>query len=183
MAKGATIYKVDLNVADIDRGYYAEHALTLACHPSETEERMMVRLLAFALFAHDDLEFGGGVSTQGEPALWRKDLTGAVQLWVELGHPDERDLRRACGKSPEVVAICYAGRGSALWWSQNQADCGRLKNLTVLQLHADETRALGRMARRTMQIQCNIQDGAITIIDGDQMAHLDVEYLQGERRL
>ncbi|MCR9145150.1 MAG: YaeQ family protein [bacterium] len=183
MAKGATIYKIELNVADIDRDYYAEHSLTIALHPSETPERMLVRVLAFALFAHDDLSFGGGVSTQGEPALWHKDLTGAVQLWIELGHPDERDLRRACGKSPRVVAICYGGRASALWWSQNEADCGRLKNLAVLQLPSEATQRLGRMARRTMQIQCNIQDGAMTIIEseGDELLELELEWLQGER--
>ncbi len=191
MAKGATIYKSGLNVADMDRDYYAEHALTLALHPSETPERMMVRLLAFALFAHDDLAFGGGVSTREEPDLWRKDLTGAVRLWIALGHPDERDLRRACGKSPRVAVVCFAGRGSSLWWSQSSEALSRLENLTVLMLPADATRTLGGFAHRSMNWQCNIQDDTITMIDADaggnepgaadRIVELEVETLQGSR--
>lgn len=181
MAKGATIYKADLNIADIDRDYYAEHALTLALHPSETAERMMVRLLAFVLFASDDLLFGGGVSTQGEPALWEKDLTGAIQFWIEIGHHDEKDLRRACGKAQRVVVFCHAGRASALWWSQMHQDLERLNNLTVFQLPAAETQALGRLAERNMQLQCNIQDETISIIGGDTLVQLELETLQGGR--
>lgn len=181
MAKGATIFKADLSIADMDRDYYADHALTLACHPSETEERMMVRLLAFVLFADEALLFGGGVSTQGEPALWRKDLTGAIRLWLELGQQDERDLRRACGKAAQVVVLCHAGRGTSLWWSQSQAELNRLKNLTVLQIPAAAAQELAGLAQRTMQLQCNIQDEIVSIIGGDQLVQVEVEALQGER--
>src|SRR4051812_19401069 len=105
MASGATIYKADLQIADMDRQYYANHALTIACHPSETAERMMVRLLAFALFAHADLAFGRGLSAQDEPDLWRKDLTGAIDLWIDVGQPEERDVRRACNRARQVAVI------------------------------------------------------------------------------
>lgn len=112
MALKATIFKADLQIADMDRGYYGGHALTLARHPSETDERMMVRLLAFALFAGERLAFGRGLSAEDEPALWQKDLTGAVELWIEVGLPDERDIRKACGRADRVVVLCYGGRGA-----------------------------------------------------------------------
>lgn len=97
MASNATIFKAAIHIADMDRQYYQDHALTLARHPSETDERMMVRLLAFALHAHESLSFGRGVSAEEEPALWLKDLTGAIDLWIEVGQPDEKIVRRACG--------------------------------------------------------------------------------------
>ena len=118
MALKATVFKADLSVADIDRGYYRDHALTLARHPSETDERMMVRLLAFALHADDALAFGRGLSAEDEADLVRRDLTGAVELWIDVGLPDERDLRKACGRSPEVHVYAYGGRACALWWEK-----------------------------------------------------------------
>src|SRR5688572_33449862 len=99
MATGSTIYRADLSIADMDRNYYADHSLTVARHPSETEERLMVRLLAFAVFAAADLEFGRGLSTDDEPDLWRRDLTGLVELWIEVGLPEEKWLRKACGRA------------------------------------------------------------------------------------
>ena len=90
MALNATTYKVEPAISDMDRGYYATHALTLARHPSETDERMMVRVLAFALHAHEYLEFGQGMTNEDEADLWRKDLTGAIELWIDVGIPDEK---------------------------------------------------------------------------------------------
>ncbi len=180
MAKSATIYKAELNIADIDRNYYAEHDLTLACHPSETEERMMVRLLAFVLFANEDLAFGGGVSTQGEPALWEKDPTGSIRLWIELGHPDEKDLRRSCGKSRRVVVLCYGGRASTQWWEKNREALDQ-KNLTVIELPPDQARALGRMAERKMRLQCNVQDEIVSIISGESLVQLELRTHLGAR--
>ena len=113
MALKATIFKADLSIADMDRNYYADHALTLARHPSETDERMMVRLAAFALNAHERLAFGGGISTEDEPALWRRDLTGAIEQWIDVGLPEARDLRRACGRASEVIVYAYGGRAVA----------------------------------------------------------------------
>src|SRR5437762_3482931 len=115
MALKATIFKVDLSVADIDRGYYADHSLTIARHPSETDERMMVRVLAFALHAGERLEFGRGLSSEDEPDLVQRDLTGAIECWIEVGLPDEREVRKACGRAREVHVLAY-GRGVDLWW-------------------------------------------------------------------
>src|SRR5690242_13559913 len=110
MALKSTIFKATLAVADLDRGYYAEHALTVARHPSETDERMMVRLLAFALHADERLEFGRGISSDDEPALWLKEYSGEIRLWIEVGLPDERLLRRAAGRADQVVVLAYGGR-------------------------------------------------------------------------
>src|SRR5262245_22975078 len=103
MATGSRIYKAEVEIADMDRNYYQSHSLTLACHPSETDERMMIRLLAFVMYANEHLEFGRGISTQGEPDLWLKDLTGSIDLWIDVGSPDEKDIRKASGKSKRVV--------------------------------------------------------------------------------
>lgn len=173
MAKGASIYKADIQVADMDRNYYANHSLTLACHPSETEERMMVRLLAFVLYAHDSLEFGRGISTQDEPDLWQKDLTGAIDLWIEVGTREERDLRRACGKAKQVVVIGYGGRGVNIWWSQNSEALTQLKNLTVINILLPATQGLARLANRTMELQCNVQDGQISVIAESEMIQIE----------
>src|SRR5512140_3190997 len=99
MALGATVYRASLTVSDLDRGVYGQHSLTLARHPSETDERMMVRLLAFALHADEALEFGRGLSAEEEPDLVRRDLTGAIEQWIEVGLPDEKEIRKACGRS------------------------------------------------------------------------------------
>lgn len=159
MALKATIFKAELQVSDMDRHYYASHSLTLARHPSETDERMMVRLLAFALYADERLEFGRGLSAEDEPALWNRDLTGEIKLWIDVGLPDEKDLRRACGKARQVVVLSYGGSGADIWWGKQQAGFSRLQNLTVWKLPPETTKALAALADRSMNLQCNIQDG------------------------
>lgn len=110
MALKSTIYKAELQIADMDRHYYADHALTVARHPSETDERMMVRIVAFALFAHERLEFCKGLSDVDEPDLWQKDLTGAIDVWIEAGQPDERRIAKAAGRAGQVTVIAYGGK-------------------------------------------------------------------------
>ncbi|HWS25207.1 MAG TPA: YaeQ family protein, partial [Xanthomonadales bacterium] len=119
MALKATVYKAELQISDLDRHYYETHTLTLAQHPSETGERVMVRLLAYALFAADDLDFGRGLSSDDEPDLWRKSLTGEIEQWIYLGQPEEARIRKACGRAREVVVIGYSGRSFSLWWEKN----------------------------------------------------------------
>ena len=165
MALKATIYKVDLSLADMDRAYYADHALTVARHPSENDQRMMVRLLAFMRYADELLAFGKGLSTDDEPDLWRRDLTGAIDLWIVVGQPDERWLRKASGRAARVVVFNYGGRVAQLWWEQNRAVLERLPNLTVWRLAPDDTQALAAIAERSLRLQCLIQDGEMLITD------------------
>jgi len=162
MALKSTIFKADVQIADMDGHYYQTHALTLARHPSETDERMMVRLLAFILYASDALAFGKGISSDDEPALWQKDLTGAIELWLEVGLPEERDLRKASGRAKQVVLVTY-GRAADIWWHQNRKQLQRLNNLTVLNLPAAQTQALAQLASRTMQLQGTIQEGVVLV--------------------
>jgi uncharacterized protein YaeQ len=130
MALKATIFKANLQVSDLDRHYYGEHTLTLARHPSETDERMMMRMLAFALNAHELLQFGKGLSDTDEPDLWQKDLTGSIVQWIEVGQPDEKRLVRACGKA-DAVAIYAYGRSAETWWDASAARLARARNLAV----------------------------------------------------
>ena len=103
MAQKSTIYKAELSISDMDRHYYETHKLTVAKHPSETDERLMVRLLAFALSAREQLEFSKGLSSDDEPDVWEKSLSGEIELWITLGLPSEKIVRQSCGKAREVV--------------------------------------------------------------------------------
>jgi uncharacterized protein YaeQ len=181
MAIKATVFKATLQIADMDRHYYADHALTLARHPSETDERMMVRLLAFALYANDALTFGKGMSSGDEPDLWHKDLTGAIECWIEVGLPDERAIRKASGRANQVVVISY-GRAADIWWNENRDKLQRLNNLTVLKLPSETTLALAALASRTMQLQCTIQEGHIMMTSDAGMIEIEPKILQGSFR-
>jgi uncharacterized protein YaeQ len=178
MASNATIFKAALQIADVDRNYYQDHALTLARHPSETDERMMVRLLAFALHAHEALSFGRGLSTEEEPDLWRKDLTGVIELWIEVGLRDEKSIRQACGRAKRVVVYTYGGRAADQWWEQNRARLERLNNLAVMNLPPDGSRALAKLAQRDMKLQCTIQDGQILMGDGTSAVQIELTTLK-----
>jgi len=173
MALKSTIFKAMLSVADIDRGYYRDHALTIARHPSETDERMMVRLLAFALHADDALTFGRGISTEDEPDLWQRDLTGTIDLWIEVGLPDEREVRKACGRARAVFVLAYGGRAVDLWWDAARDKLERQERLVVSEVPIEASRALAQLAGRTMSLRVTIQEGHIFI--GDDARSIPVE--------
>lgn len=175
MALKATIFKADLNITDIDRGYYQRHALTLAQHPSETLERLMLRVAVFALHASETLAFTKGISSADEPDLWQKSLTDEIELWLDLGQPDEKRIRKACGRARAVWIYTY-GRAAEVWWKQMQRELTRFENLHVLHIGAGSVTQLGACAQRSMELQCTIQDGQISLTDGmrDVAVVLDV---------
>ncbi len=177
MALKSTIYKATLQVADMDRNYYADHALTIACHPSETAERMMVRILAFALNAHQALAFGKGLSDVEEPDLWRRDLTGVVELWIEVGQPEEKWILKACGRAQQVIVYAY-GNKAALWWQQMGPRLAKARNLRVIGIAPDAAQALGKLAARNMQLQCTIQEGDIWMRDADNAVQVPMNPLK-----
>lgn len=181
MAQNATIFKAELQISDMDRHYYASHALTLARHPSETDERLMVRVLAFILNASEELAMGKGISSDDEPDLWQKDLTGAVEKWIEIGQPDEKRVRRACGLSREVIIYPYSGNSADVWWEQNKRALDKLDKVSVVNIPAEISDALGRLAQRTMQLQATIQDGEVWITDSDNSLQVMVQVLKGPR--
>jgi uncharacterized protein YaeQ len=162
MALKATIYKAELQIVDMDRHYYAEHNLTIARHPSENDERMMARVLAYALNAQEGIAFTKGLSDVDEPDIWVKDLTGAIKLWVDLGQPDEGRIRKACGRADQVLVLCYSS-SSDIWWRQIADKLTRLTNLSVRQMSVETCRELAALAERGMRLQCMIQDGEISL--------------------
>jgi uncharacterized protein YaeQ len=164
MALKATIYKADLQIADMDRHYYQEHALTIARHPSETDERVMIRLLAFALHADPALAFTKGLFDTDEPDLWQKDLTGAIDLWIEVGQPDEKRLMKACGRAARVVVYSYSAT-SHIWYKQLSSKVERARNLSIVNIPAAASEQLEKLAKRGMQLQCTIQDGQVWLTD------------------
>ncbi|MDD5295991.1 MAG: YaeQ family protein [Rhodocyclaceae bacterium] len=178
MAIKSTVFKAELQVSDLDRSHYGSYALTLARHPSETDERLMVRLLAFARHADEALSFGGGVSNDEEPALWRKDLTGAVELWVEVGTPDERRLKKACGRSPEVVLYVY-GRSSDVWWREQGPALSKLANLSVYLISNESSQALAALARRNMSLTATLQEGQIWLSSDEANICVEPQLLAG----
>jgi uncharacterized protein YaeQ len=173
MALKSTIFKAELQVSDLDRNHFATHSLTIARHPSETDERMMVRLLAFALNADERLEFGRGLSAEGEPDLVKLDLTGAIDLWIDVGLPDERDIRKAAGRARGVKVYAYGGRGVAMWWSQNGEALAKLRNVTVVEIPESVAESVEALAERSMRLDCTIQDRQIWLAGNGETIHFE----------
>ncbi|MCW5658252.1 MAG: YaeQ family protein [Burkholderiaceae bacterium] len=181
MALKSTVFKATLQVADIDHGHYAEQTLTLARHPSETDERLMVRIVALALQAHQlvdlcrgdgTLAFGAGLSDPDDPDVSLTDFTGRKRLWVEVGQPDDKPLVRACSRADAVVVYAFSA-AAEVWWRGIQSKVARLQRLQVWQLPSESTRALAEMAERTMQLQATVQDGALTLSSARGSVHIE----------
>ncbi|HOB67532.1 YaeQ family protein [Ottowia sp.] len=175
MALKSTVFKADLQLADIDHGCYADHALTLARHPSETDERMMVRLAALALNAHQvqdlcggdaRIGFGAGLSSPDEPDVQLVDFTGRTRLWIEVGQPDDKALAKACSKADAVIVYAY-GPAADVWWRGIEGKLSRLDRLAVWRLPAADAQALARLAARGMQLSATLQEGQLTLASED----------------
>ena len=172
MALRSTIHKLELEVSDLDRHYYATHALTLARHPSETEERMMMRLLAFCLHAGPELEFGRGLSTEDEPALWQRDPTGAIECWIEVGLPDEKLVRRALGRARRVQVLAYGERKLGPWWQQNASAMSGVERLEVITVSDAEAAALSGLVARSMKLGCTLQECHVWLADAERTVEI-----------
>ena len=184
MALKSTIFKASLSIADIDHGYYADHQLTLARHPSETDERMMIRLVALALNAHKiqtvcsgdaTLAFGAGLSNPEDPDVALRDYTGQTRLWIEVGQPEDKPLAKACAKADEVIVYCFH-HAAEVWWRGIENKLTRLQNLAVYRVPAASSQALAALAQRSMQLQATVQEGALLLSDGT--GSVDVEPLR-----
>lgn len=178
MALKSTICRADLSVANVDRGYYRSHELTIARHPSETDERMMIRVLAFALHADDALEFGRGLSADDEPDLWRRDLTGSIDHWIDVGLPDERAVRKACGRARAVHVVAYGGRAVELWWQRARPTLGRQERLDVVEVPAEASRTLAQLAARSMRLQVTIQEENVLVTNGSTSVPMEMRPLK-----
>lgn len=178
MAQKATVFKVQLQIADMDRHYYHDHGFTIAQHPSETDERMMVRLLAFAMNASESLAFSKGLCVDDEPELWDKSLSDEINLWVEFGQADEKWLRKASGRAKEVLLVTYGGRSVPIWWQQNQQALARYNNLRVINIPEESVKQMAGLVSRTMNIQCSISDGQIWLSNDEQSVLIEPEELK-----
>jgi uncharacterized protein YaeQ len=181
MALKSTIFKANLAIADIDNGYYADHALTLARHPSETDERMMVRLVALALNAHKlqsvlggdgHLAFGAGLSNPDDPDVSLRDYTGRTRLWIEVGQPEDKPISKACSKADEVLLYCF-NHAAEVWWRAIETKLTRLDKLQVYRVPTVASVALARLAQRSMQLQATVQEGVLML--GDSANTVDIE--------
>ncbi|MEY3996537.1 MAG: hypothetical protein RL344_880 [Pseudomonadota bacterium] len=182
MALKATIYKIHLSLSDMDRGCYGEHALTIAKHPSETEERMMNRVLAFALYRpisedYGQLEFAKSMWDADEPDLWHKDLTGQTQHWIDVGLPDEARIKRVAARSIQATIIAFAS-STPVWWESLKNSVIRLKNLTVVQITSSDSQALAALAQRNMALQIMVQDGTIWLSSDNGSLEIQPQYLK-----
>ncbi|MCC6234637.1 MAG: YaeQ family protein [Verrucomicrobiales bacterium] len=183
MALKATIYKAQVHFCDLDRNVYADHAVTIARHPSETDERLLVRLLAFTLNApasaeEPALEFAKDLWEPDEPSLWQKDPTGRVLHWIDLGHPDERRLLRVTARVERMSIYSYSAT-TAVWWKGLEPGLSRIRNLTVWHIPPMQSQALSAMAQRTMRLQVTVQDAVTWVEDGAQSLEVVPERLWG----
>jgi len=176
MALKSTIYKVSIQIADIERSYYQTHDFTLACHPSETLSRMLLRVLVYALHAEEGLQFTKGLSTDDEPDIWKKSLTGELKMWIDLGQPDEKRIRKACGRAEQVIIYGYQPRSIKAWWQQIGKKLTRFNNLSIYQVSETSFQALEELAERSMQLSCTIDQGDIWLSNGK--ANIKVERTQ-----
>jgi uncharacterized protein YaeQ len=174
LALKSTIFKAALQVADIDNGYYADHALTLARHPSETDERMMIRLAALAFNAHQlqtvcngdgTLAFGAGLSDPDNPDVYLRDFTGQTRLWIEVGQPEDKPIIKACGKADQVMVYCF-NHAAEIWWRGIENKLTRPQNLSVFRVPTLASQALAKLAQRSMQLQATLQEGVLMLGDG-----------------
>jgi len=176
MAIKATIYKANLQIADMDRNVYVDHAVTIARHPSETDERMLIRVLALALNLpadpnHGMLEFAKDLWEADEPALWHKDLTGELKHWIEVGQPDDKRLMKAAGRSDRVSVYSFS-HSTPIWWAAVATRITRASNIAVWQIEAAQSEALAELAQRSMQLQISVQDGTAYIGDGERAVEI-----------
>ena len=183
MALKATIYKAGIELSDLDRNVYRDHSVTVARHPSETDERLLVRLLAFALNAPADqnenpLELAKDMWEPDEPSLWQKDLTGRVTHWIEVGQPDEKRLLRTAARVDRMTVYSF-NSSTPIWWKDLENRLTRLRNLTVWQIPSKESQALAALAQRTMKLQVTVQDGSIWVGEGGRSVEITLHRLMG----
>ncbi|GHA40466.1 YaeQ family protein [Photobacterium aphoticum] len=176
MALKATIYKAQFNVADLDRHVYLDQSHTLACHPSETLQRLMLRLVMWGLNADESLQFTKGLCEADEPALWTKSLTDDVELWIDLGLPDEKRIKKAAHKADKVIIAAYGDNAAPVWWQQNKSKITQFGNVSVVFFDDATLAQLEAMVERTMQLQLTIEGEQGWLSAGEKSCTLTPEW-------
>ena len=172
MAIKATVIKLDLTISDMDRDYYQQHTLTMAQHPSETEQRLILRTIAFTLFAHEDLQFTKGLSEDSEPDLWQKNLIDDIELWIDLGQPDEKRIRKSCHKAKKVIILSYGDNAAGMWWKNVERKAKTFKNLSVFHISTEQYNSLSQLMQRHLVLNASIQDSELWLSDDNHSLHI-----------
>ncbi|NRA84971.1 MAG: YaeQ family protein [Gammaproteobacteria bacterium] len=178
MATKATIFKANINVADMDREVYLDKNLTVAQHPSETVQRMMLRIVAWALNANDQLGFTKGLSDEDQPDLWQVSYSDEIELWVDLGTPDEKRIKKGSVRGKKSVIYTYGENSARNWWKQQQSNARKFKNLEVYFIDDQSMTALADAATRTMNLQFTIQGGEVWLNTDNETIELNIEAWQ-----
>jgi uncharacterized protein YaeQ len=172
MAIKATIIKLDLTISDMDRGYYQQHTLTMAQHPSETEQRLILRTIAFTLFANENLQFTKGLSEDSVPDLWQKNLIDDIEVWIDLGQPDEKRIRKACHKAKQVIIVSYGDNAASMWWKNVERKAKGFKNLSVYHISTEQYNILDQLMQRHLVLNATIQDAELWLSDDKHSLHI-----------
>lgn len=167
MARGATIYKTQLDLSLVDRNVYASASPTVARHPSETHERTLARVLAFALRFEEGLEFGRGVSAADEPDLWSREGDGRPRQWIDVGQPDGKRIVKAARQS-ERIAIFPFGEGLARYRENQIAPLDPLPHLSVAAFEPDFLEALGAATDRQVRWSLTLSEGILYVTSGEE---------------
>ena len=183
MALKAIIHKAQIQLSDMDRNVYCDHSVTIARHPSETDERLVVRLLALALNApastdETPLELAKDMWEPDEPSLWQKDATGRVTHWIDLGQPDKKRLLRTSARVERLSVYTFHSNALA-WWKDLENRVTRLRNLTVWQIPSQQSQGLAALVQRTMALQVMVQDGSVWVGDDTRSIELTLRRLRG----
>ena len=177
MALKSTINKATVHLSDMDRNYYDTIQLTIAQHPSETDRRMMIRLIAYVLNASENLQFGKGVSDEDEAAIWRINYSEVIELWIELGQLDDKRLKKACNRAQEVKLYCY-GSSVDTWWQQSKSKLNQFSKLSIESFSEETAQALELLADRSMEFQISIQDAQVWLTSGEQSLLIELTKLK-----
>jgi uncharacterized protein YaeQ len=172
MAIKATVIKLNLTISDMDRDYYQQHNLTMAQHPSETEQRLILRTIAFTLFAREGLQFTKGLSEDSEPDLWQKNLIDDIELWIDLGQPDEKRIRKACHKAKQVIILSYGDNAAGMWWKSVENKAKTFKNLSVYHINTEQYSSLDQLMQRHLELNASIQDAELWLSDAEHSLHI-----------
>jgi uncharacterized protein YaeQ len=175
MAIKATVIKLDLTISDMDRDYYQQHTLTMAQHPSETEQRLILRTIAFTLFAREGLQFTKGLSEDSQPDLWQKNLIDDIELWIDLGHPDEKRIRKACHKAKQVIIFSYVDNAAKMWWKGVEGKAKGFNNLSVYHINTEQYSMLDQLMKRHLVLNASIQDAELWLSDDQTSLHITPE--------
>ncbi|MGV3707544.1 MAG: YaeQ family protein [Gemmatimonas sp.] len=177
MALTATIYNFEIELANVDRQTYESLSLRVACHPSETPEFLLTRVLAYCLEYEEGIAFSkGGLSDPDEPPITVRDLTGALKVWIEIGTPDANRLHKASKASPRVVVYLHKEPGVILrTWASSS-----IHRADKLELYAMDRELLSELVpkldRRT-KFSLSVTDGALYVDLGGKSYSGTVERL------